>query len=1447
MPANPFHTAIPLASLIAMLKSEGFDISTSTLLDIQKVLANLNKEELNDFRELKTVLSPFICRNKEEQEHFNKVFDKYAATISRDKPGKKAEPVLDVPWKKILKITVAIVLLSMASYGVYYWLDRTKPAPVIALIVETKTGSGEPYALQNDTVSVRIQLNDAARTKKNITLIKIHDSLYENVMEIQKSFSEAGEYRAMGWLLNLSGDTIARALPTTIQVKCERPPSVTIQKQPNNGSTNSQTNTYIPEIRNPSGDSSRYKFNWYINDRLFSTEKVFISNYRSDDAYRVSLLIKTDTAHCSTDSLTADFNEVPPYELSLVPTKPLQLKKDTNYKAIIPVLLYGFIIPTGAVALLLLSLRRKKKTAHKPKESNVQTPQKYDGPYKLEFKTQNDKIATEKEISQLAEAMRKRHVGEVMSLNIRQTIKNTIRTGGLPSLIFTPRTQPTDFLIFLDKGGSIGHQVQLFEYVLKKLHNEQVNIIPYQFYKEPLLLSNEKLNHSMLPVDKISRLYPDTVLFIFSNTEAFFQSMNRKFKPWVTEKFKVWQHKIIITPVAVNDWDYKETALLSEGFTVVPADLNAHHLIIAEINNLINKEKLKKLLVSPAYSSRFINFDEWNELKEYLGDDQQLVQWVCALAVYPYVDWKVTVAIGKNIEEHSPGKNPLVTYSNLLKISRIKWMQTGVQPDELRVHMLQHLDNRTEVIARETMVRLLKDLEPEINASSLIKDEFDLNKTVNRFLLHTQNPGENTLTEDEKELMKEYVHGQQLDYPLEKYLNSADKTLLKDQRGEKSIAPGEYFKTENLIEKKKITREIYLRRAIAAAIILASLLILSRFFGNESNYRSRQQLADIAFNLTPGSGEMNADLINLSIATADSLYIGEKISDTSFVFRQIFIDSAKPFKILVETQDGNIALERPIDLKWQVYNLSIVSPASRTPLYIRYNNTEYFKNIETQLNNELYLYNISAAEQNFTDSSRIVYYEQNQKPKVDSIVDIVKKMLGKNVTTEFIEEIRVPPATPILFLNLTPTEVCNNISISALSPALNEIWVGGNNRNFMAIDLEGKQFHYATNSTDNSITYRIENVCLGNEGIYKIAAGALIRSPENDQFFFIRNIQSNSFELAACPLGDRTANQTPLSRLKPCGEFITMRAYYRNSFDTVFLPISSFSLVQREKNKLDRIVDSIKKLGGISIKVYENQNGFGIKTGQVDQILRRAKIDSISSLTDYTEQNRNEFDRNYITLNSGPTRGLPANLTFNIRDYLVSGVGVRQVNGANKGSEMKDINAIVIHASIANSLKSIIAFQTTPSSQESEHIIIDRNGDIVQLVPFNRVAYHAGQSTYNGARLNETSIAITLINCGRVQRQGSYYLSLVDKAQIPANRVQPAYNKSDNAQTYWETYTPAQINAVTQLCKLLKEKYNIRTILGHDEVDPAKLEPGPLFPMQQLRSDVFEDVKQQKY
>jgi N-acetyl-anhydromuramyl-L-alanine amidase AmpD len=102
----------------------------------------------------------------------------------------------------------------------------------------------------------------------------------------------------------------------------------------------------------------------------------------------------------------------------------------------------------------------------------------------------------------------------------------------------------------------------------------------------------------------------------------------------------------------------------------------------------------------------------------------------------------------------------------------------------------------------------------------------------------------------------------------------------------------------------------------------------------------------------------------------------------------------------------------------------------------------------------------------------------------------------------------------------------------------------------------------------------------------------------------------------------------------------------------------------------------------------------------------------------------------------------------------------------------------------------------------SAHYMIGRDGKVYKLLADNLVAYHAGESEWNGRKgLNEWSIGIELIG----------------------------HITSD--------YTEEQYQALQLLCAQLMSKHGIKVenIIGHEHVSPGrKIDPGPLFDWDRL-------------
>ncbi|GIW23184.1 MAG: hypothetical protein KatS3mg068_2191 [Candidatus Sericytochromatia bacterium] len=92
------------------------------------------------------------------------------------------------------------------------------------------------------------------------------------------------------------------------------------------------------------------------------------------------------------------------------------------------------------------------------------------------------------------------------------------------------------------------------------------------------------------------------------------------------------------------------------------------------------------------------------------------------------------------------------------------------------------------------------------------------------------------------------------------------------------------------------------------------------------------------------------------------------------------------------------------------------------------------------------------------------------------------------------------------------------------------------------------------------------------------------------------------------------------------------------------------------------------------------------------------------------------------------------------------------IDSPNRSERPQDtkISAIVLHhtATTANA-KEVGNFFANPQSKVSSHYIVDRTGYIVQCVPDDKVAWHAGKSHFNGMdNVNNFSIGIEICNVG---------------------------------------------------------------------------------------------------
>ncbi|NLH49076.1 MAG: N-acetylmuramoyl-L-alanine amidase [Myxococcales bacterium] len=175
----------------------------------------------------------------------------------------------------------------------------------------------------------------------------------------------------------------------------------------------------------------------------------------------------------------------------------------------------------------------------------------------------------------------------------------------------------------------------------------------------------------------------------------------------------------------------------------------------------------------------------------------------------------------------------------------------------------------------------------------------------------------------------------------------------------------------------------------------------------------------------------------------------------------------------------------------------------------------------------------------------------------------------------------------------------------------------------------------------------------------------------------------------------------------------------------------------------------------------------------------------------------------------------------------------------NVGGTIKPVY-LIMHYTAGLTAAGAIHWFVDPNASASAHLVIDRDGAITQLVPFNQKAWHAGKSQWqNLIGLNSYSIGIEMVNGGLLTQQGQKWVTWSGQA-VKAGEVMLATHKNETVERGWHTYTTAQIEAAAEVGVLLVKEYGLRDVLGHEDIAPGrKADPGPAFPMNSFRGRVM--------
>jgi N-acetylmuramoyl-L-alanine amidase len=184
--------------------------------------------------------------------------------------------------------------------------------------------------------------------------------------------------------------------------------------------------------------------------------------------------------------------------------------------------------------------------------------------------------------------------------------------------------------------------------------------------------------------------------------------------------------------------------------------------------------------------------------------------------------------------------------------------------------------------------------------------------------------------------------------------------------------------------------------------------------------------------------------------------------------------------------------------------------------------------------------------------------------------------------------------------------------------------------------------------------------------------------------------------------------------------------------------------------------------------------------------------------------------------------------------------GAAQVAAAVIREEIKP-ELLIVHYTANQSGAGTVSWFKSPQSGVSAHLVVDLDGKITQMVPFNRKAHHAGPSRWKDREgCNAFSIGVEIVNPGPLKRRADgQWLDGVGKLWT-GGVIEARHKNGSPHHNHWAEYPQEQLDQVKAACQAIVSTYSIKAIAGHDDVAPTrKIDPGPAFPLDNLRNVLF--------
>lgn len=746
MPINTkYHL---LANLLSTLEADGFVLGTGKQLQVQELLRKL-PDDL-ELESLKTILCPIFATSRQEQDRFYELFDHSLRRVRameelRKQPKVKVKKDVEL-WRNII-LALFVILAGWAGYilelGLFQWWQN----PTYLLVLLLAAGA------------IYFSMDGIRRWRSRILYIGLLVAVVAGGQLLKRVTVTMPEP-----VTNYVLFSIEPGSTTTLPIPLEDDELITVMLcNQQRADTSAVLGSYFVDSLGNLTIIAKDSFNLAFQDSI-----CVLATYR---------FIKDTTFFITKYELPKEREEpeeeVAEPEFALLDTMPipfprdiveLQIDAEQQRKAEfyqrnawwIKLLL---TILFGAILWSLIQWRERKR-----KRLVAELEQRDKPPYIWDIRSnQGEDLIFGDSARIVLNQLRRRRLDDTYRLDLRKTVEATVKSAGRIDFQFKQQTIPPDYLLLIDRHGFGDHRAELFDHLYDAFRENEVNVDRFFYNGDPRTCFNEEYS-SGINIKELQHRFGEARLLIVGNAYELLSPATGQLSKWASI-FTNWRERALFTPQPIGKWGRREQ-YLGEHFYLMPASVQSLGMTLEEFGS--NEPRSPQELITRIEDAQWrpieMDGDIISTLRKYYSEP--MVQWIAACAVYPALQWDLTVFLGEELSP--PNSESLLTIENLLQLTQLPWFIEGKIPDVAREELIEYLAQQgLETRIRERLQWLLTHA-PQPSTDSVAYDDFQINKTANEWHITDNRRRRREL---EEELTSYYAAGHNIDVVVFKKLD----------------------------------------------------------------------------------------------------------------------------------------------------------------------------------------------------------------------------------------------------------------------------------------------------------------------------------------------------------------------------------------------------------------------------------------------------------------------------------------------------------------------------------------------------------------------------------------------------------------------------------------------------------------------------------------------------